>query len=392
MEEFTENFNNIKPLDIISFSYDELKEIGYKSSRFKNSNKSRIIANFYAAKAAEKILTNFGLNCDTSFSLQEIPSIIEKWDVAEVFVNHCCVSVRYNFDDYKLYIPQKHERYGLLGDIIMFVRFENNMVKLLGFLPVEELDRTNSDNENYYIDKESLKSFDEIDFYVTKSPENLETLKKEKIKIIKYLDGTIEDKIEFFKLLSRSEYLREEMIKFEHAASVYSALVEKEDAIKEEINRNAANVSQLADAFIQSKAQIINIGEQQKTADNFKLECARANLEKLFNSSDSNAEIMEDIHNKSISEVVDTLLIKSDIVRQGERLPIGAILRAFKVFVFLLITMLITAGIFCYTNYNKYDTKYHTPELIQQIQKTFWNIPELLKKNKVSLYNLFDKL
>ena len=395
MEEFAENLNNIKPLDVVSLSAGELKEIGYKLSGFKNSNmRKRIAANFYAAKAAEKILTNSGLSVDSYCSLQEIPSIIEKWDIAEVFVNDCRISIRLNFGEYKLFVPKKHERYGIFGDIFMFVRFENNMVKLLGFLPQNDLDRTYCDNENYYIDINDLKSFEDINFNISKPSEDIESLKKDRKKIIEYIDGAITDKIEYFKMLSASKYLRKEMIKFEQAEKICSSMMQKEDSIKKEINNDITNISQLADAFIQSKTEILKVTEQQKieSAENFKLECARANLEKLFNSSPSNAEIMEDIQNKSISEVVDTLLVKSDTALQGRRLPIGAILRAFKVFVFLLLIMLVTAGIFCYTSYTSYDTKYPTPQFIQKIKSYFSETCEMLKKNKVSLYMLLDKL
>ena len=394
MEEFAENLNNIKPLDVVSLSAGELKEIGYKCSDFRNSNmRNRITANFYAAKAAEKILENFGLSVDTSYSLQEIHSIIEKWDISEVFVNDCRISVRLNFGEYKLFIPKKHERYGILGDVFMFVRFENNLIKLLGFLPVEDLDKAYSDDENYYVDIKDLKPFEDIDFNIVKDQENIDNVKKNRQKIIEYIEGNIPDKIEFFKLLSISKYLRCEMIKFEKSEKICSMVMQKEDFIKKEINNDITNISQLADAFIQSKTEILKVSEQQKeSAENFKLECARANLEKLFNSSPSNAEIMEDIQNKSISEVVDTLLVKSETAIPGERLPIGLILSAFKIFVFLLLLILLTAGIFCYTSYTNYDTKYPTPEFIQKIQLYFSDTCEMLKKNKVSLYMLLDKL
>lgn len=356
MEENIENFTEVeKDKDVISITDQDKFYVYQKCSWMNHSNqRARMVTNFLSVVAARKILNNYSIECDTSISLQEISSIICKWDIAEIFVGDCRISVRNNFLDYKLFVPKKHKRYGLLGDLLMFVRLEDDCAKLLGFLNPSDLDEENSDNENYYIEQEKLKSIDEINFNVVKDEENIEELKNERIKIIQYLEGCLDDKVEFFKLLSKSKYLRNEMIKFENSAKIYVQLVENQEKIETTIEKEVDNISRLADAFIQSKTVIMKSSENSESdnAENFKIECARANLEKLFNLSPMNNEEYIDIQNKTNEEVMDKLLTPSNMVISEDRLPMVAVLKAFRFFAILLLILFFTAGIFCYHNYS----------------------------------------
>ncbi len=356
MEENIENFNYVELNKDTVFITEQEKFYVYQKCSWVNysTQRARMVANFLSVVAASKIFENYNIESDTSISLQEISSIISKWDIAEIFVGDCRVSVRNNFLDYKLFVPKKHKRYGLLGDLLMFVRFDDYNVKLLGFLEPSDLDEENSDNENYYIEQDKLKSIDEINFNVLKDEENIEELKNERIKIIQYLEGCLDDKLAFFQLLSKSKYLRNEMIKFENSEKIYSKLVENQEKIQTTIEKEVDNISKLADAFIQSKTVIMNSSDSQENnnAENFKLECARANLEKLFNLSPINNEEYLDIQNKSNEEVMDTLLTPSNMVISEDRLPMVAVLKAFRFFAILLLILFITAGIFCYHSYS----------------------------------------
>lgn len=356
MEENIENFNDIEKNKNIVFLTEQEKFYVYQKCSWVNhsNQRARMAANFLSVVAARKILENYNIEYDTSISLQQISSIISRWDIAEIFVGDCRISVRNNFLDYKLFVPKKHKRYGLLGDLLMFVRFENDCVKLLGFLNPSDLDEEHSDNENYYIEQDQLKSIDEINFNVVKDEENIEELKNERIKIIQYLEGSLDDKVEFFKLLSKSKYLRNEMIKFENSEKIYSKLVENQEKIQTTIEKEVDNISKLADAFIQSKTIIMNSSdsEENNNAENFKIECARANLEKLFNLSPINNEEYIDIQNKTNEEVMDKLLTPSNMVISEDRLPMVAVLKAFRFFAILLLVLFFTAGIFCYHNYS----------------------------------------
>ena len=233
----------------------------------------------------------------------------------------------------------------------MFIRLSDDLstAKLEGFLPYEKMNKANSDNENFYFHTSEFKTFEDVKKYfdIPKNQENIESLKNERIKIVQYLEGNLQDKVEFFKLLGESEYLRKEMKKFENSEKIYSQLVEKEDDIKQEIEKDITNISKLADAFMQSREIIIASSD----SETFKLECARANLEKLFNSS-KESEI-ESIKNKSTEEVMDTLLSNSPTMITGGRLPASAVLRVFRLFGSLIMIILFVGAIYCSINYFK---------------------------------------
>ena len=352
MEDNVENIEIPSPEDMVILRKEDFYPIWDKCSFVSNTNlRCRMVANLVVAYAGQKLLSQLGVESDDTFALQKIPSILSRWDISELYVNGCKISVRYAFGDYKYFVAKKQERYGLLGDLFMFIRLSDDLstAKLEGFLPYEKMNKANSDNENFYFHTSEFKTFEDVKKYfdIPKNQENIESLKNERIKIVQYLEGNLQDKVEFFKLLGESEYLRKEMKKFENSEKIYSQLVEKEDDIKQEIEKDITNISKLADAFMQSREIIIASSD----SETFKLECARANLEKLFKSS-KESEI-ESIKNKSTEEVMDTLLSNSPTMITGGRLPASAVLRAFRLFGSLIMIILFVGAIYCSINYFK---------------------------------------
>ncbi len=370
MEDNVENLEIPFQEDMVILQKEDFYPIWDRCSSVSNTNlRCRMVANLVVALAGQKLLSQLEIDADVSSSLQNIPSILSRWDISELYVNGCKISVRYAFGDYKYFVAKKQERYGLLGDLLMFIRLSDDLstAKLEGFLPVKNINKANSDSENYYFHTSEFKLFEDIKKYfeTKKIQEDIESLKKERIKIVQYLEGNLQDKVEFFKLLGGSEYLRKEMIKFENSEKIYSQLVEKEDDIKQEIEKDITNISKLADAFMQSREVIIASSD----SETFKLECARANLEKLFNSSKE--PDIESIKNKSTEEVMDTLLSNSPTMITGGRLPASAVLRAFRLFGSLIMIILFVGAIYCSINYlqnvhtNTYD------KIKQEVVQTF---------------------
>ena len=366
MEDNVENLEIPFQEDMVILQKEDFYPIWDKCSSVSNTNlRCRMVANLVVALAGQKLLSQLEIDADVSSSLQNIPSILSRWDISELYVNGCKISVRYAFGDYKYFVAKKQERYGLLGDLLMFIRLSDDLstAKLEGFLPYKKMNKVNSDNENFYFHTSEFKSFEDVKKYfdIPKELEDIETLKGERIKIVQYLEGNLQDKVEFFKLLGGSEYLRKEMTKFENSEKIYSQL----DNIKQEIEKDITNISKLADAFMQSREVIIASSD----SETFKLECARANLEKLFNSSKE--PDIESIKNKSTEEVMDTLLSNSPTMITGGRLPASAVLRAFRLFGSLIMIILFVGAIYCSINYlqnvhtNTYD------KIKQEVVQTF---------------------
>lgn len=356
MEISEDNVINIEPpKDEVVVPKNIVYRILDKCANIKSSIiKNRAYVNIFSAVAGSMILKNYDIECNTNFGLQQIISVVSKLDISELFVGQCRISVRYVFDDYKPFIPKKHEKYGLFGHLFMFVKIDENYnAKLLGFLPPKNLNKTNSDDENYYVELDELMPIDSVrNYFGIKSEfENITEMKQERRKIIEYYEGNLEDNIAFFNLLANSRYLREEMIQYELSRMVYSEVINREYEIKRELERDLDKISRLADAFIQSKNEILTHSE---SAENFKLECARANLEKLFNTPSYSQE--ETIEDKSSEDVMDILLTQSEYTIKDDKLPTGV----FRFFFTFVVCFVLIFGCLFYFHYNgtiKYEIK-----------------------------------
>ena len=353
MEKFLEK-NMSKNVDSFLITNQDINEAQQECAYIENASvRARMVANLYSVLGAKKFFTFLGGEVSTKNCLQNIQSIFSKNDISEIYVNGHRVSVRLNFEDYKLFIPKKHEKYGFITDIIMFVRFEDFKIKVLGFLERENLYKLNSDNDNYYVRLKDLKPIDKVKefFYEEIVEENIDNLKNERIKIIQYLLGKLQDKIEFFNLLSKSDYLRDAMIKYEIASKYYKLIIENENVIKSSIESETRAKNEIAkrlNSVNMSDAFIQNFGVSDWLSDSslehiagFKNDCAKANIEKLFNYSLV-------VQEKDCQDKYDE---DDEIIFEEDRLPMKAILDAFKLFTLLFLICLITCGIFCYIDY-----------------------------------------
>ena len=168
MENSEEKLELISQDSIVDLKKEEFYPIWDKCSSVVNTNlRCRMVANLVVALAGKKLLSQFGIETDDSSALQNIPSVLSRWDISELYVNGCKISVRYAFGDYKYFVAKKQERYGLFGDLFMFIRLSDDLstAKLEGFLPVKNINKANSDSENYYFHTSEFKLFEDIKKY-----------------------------------------------------------------------------------------------------------------------------------------------------------------------------------------------------------------------------------
>ena len=144
MEDNVENLEIPFQEDMVILQKEDFYPIWDKCSSVSNTNlRCRMVANLVVALAGQKLLSQLEIDADVSSSLQNIPSILSRWDISELYVNGCKVSVRYAFGDYKYFVAKKQERYGLLGDLLMFIRLSDDLstAKLEGFLPYKKMNK-----------------------------------------------------------------------------------------------------------------------------------------------------------------------------------------------------------------------------------------------------------
>jgi len=354
---------NYESKNLVHLSYIDTDNIKRRCFYIKNSNvRGRAFVNLLGEHAGCMLLKNLGLQPSVDKALQKIESVLSKIDISEIFVDNKKIDVRCNFEDYKLFISKKQAKYNMLADFYMFIRIDKHLdtVTLLGFISKEDIDLENSDDKNYYIEETKLKTFEQIkEEFQNKSNDskddkfNQKSIGEWHSDIIKYIDGNIENKIEFLKSIAESKELRKMLIGFEHSEKVFRELAQKEKIVEEEINKDLSNISRLADAFIQSKGELLKPTNENSELDNakdFKIECSRANLEKLFHTKYSNTPTQEEVENKSNEEVVDSLLLKGKTIEAAGYKRLTTILR-------IIITVIILAilGIFTATYFYTFD-------------------------------------
>ncbi len=356
--------SNYESKNLVRMSYIDTDNIKKRCTHIKNSNvRGRAFVNLLGEHAGCKILKNLGLQPSVDKALQKIESILSKIDISEIFVENKKIDVRCNFGDYKLFISKKQAKYNMLADIYMFIRLDKSLdtITLLGFITKEDIDLKNSDDKNYYIEETQLKTFEQIKekFHNKSTDSKIDKFERKSIgewhsDIIKYINGNIENKIEFLKSVAESKELRKMLIGFEHSEKVFRELAKKEKIVEEEINKDLSNISRLADAFIQSRGEIMkqtNELPEIDTAKDFKIECARANLEKLFHSKYSNTHSQEEVENKSTEEVVDSLLLQGKTIEASGYKRLTIVLKVIITGVILAIL-----GVFIATYFYTSDT------------------------------------
>ena len=111
MEDNVENIEIPSPEDMVILRKEDFYPIWDKCSFVSNTNlRCRMVANLVVAYAGQKLLSQLGVESDDTFALQNIPSILSRWDISELYVNGCKISVRYAFGDYKYFVAKKQER------------------------------------------------------------------------------------------------------------------------------------------------------------------------------------------------------------------------------------------------------------------------------------------
>src|SRR5574344_473327 len=322
MEENSENLEQNAPSEqdiiqenknIIDLSSVYVRKLETRCNHIKNANiRGRAFLNLLTEELGIQFFKKLNLKATNTNSLQNIKSILSRIDIAEIFAANNRFGIRYVFDDTNLFIPKKQDKYNMISDFYMFIKINSDYqtAELLGFISIDDINPDNSDNKNFLIKSEQLKTFDEIKDKIDNNSSSFdETIFESKSQnewvedILKYLNGKIEDKIAFLSAVSDSKNLRFLLKEFEKSENIFNLIADNEQKIKEEISKEISSISNLADTFIQSKNVILNNNSTEiDSAKDFKLECARANLEKLFNNdSVSFSQITQNI-GKEISE------------------------------------------------------------------------------------------
>lgn len=165
--------------------------------------RKRALANVLLAHLAQKFFDSSSV--DVESGIHNVSSILEKYEISDIYYNGAYIDVRFCFDDSNLCIPCEQKDFDLLPQAYMFIKIDKQLTEaeVLGFVYAEDIDFSNCQNGYYWLKSEDLKSFYDIEKYLHNSNVDFENdLESE---IIDYNDSEIDLKSFLARLLNDHE-------------------------------------------------------------------------------------------------------------------------------------------------------------------------------------------
>lgn len=165
--------------------------------------RKRAFANVLLAHLAQKFFDSSSV--DVESGIHNVSSILEKYEISDIYYNGAYIDVRFCFDDSNLCIPCEQKDFDLLPQAYMFIKIDKQLTEaeVLGFVYAEDIDFSNSQNGYYWLKSEDLKSFYDIEKSLHNSNVDFENdLESE---IIDYNDSEIDLKSFLARLLNDHE-------------------------------------------------------------------------------------------------------------------------------------------------------------------------------------------
>lgn len=263
--------------------------------------RNRAVANVIGAKVAFAYFNTNEYEIDTSTGLHNIAPLTGDFELSDIYVNGSYIDVRLYFSDDEMNVPKVHFETGILPAAYMFIKLSQDMktAEVTGFIHPERIDKTKEVGDAYYVSKDNLESFYDIE-YKFQSPQDVNYEDDEKI--YEYIEGSLskEETIQLFTNLIKSRSARKKLIKTVKAQSVLNLVSISKNAeqnITKEQNSTEVEITEedLDDLFIQddtekshfytevtpSGADVIESLDNEQTLDKVNEE-NEENIEQLF--------------------------------------------------------------------------------------------------------------
>ena len=172
-----------------------------------DSNKrSCAVSNKLAAEIAKKYFTEIEL--DPVTSLHEIPQVLEKIEVSDIYIKNNYIDVRLYFEDEPLFIPKSHFDNNMLPLAYMFIVVNKELsgATVTGFMLTSDIE-ANFAGDYLQVSEDDLISYYDLENNLVLN--NIEDIDEDfEVNIHNYLDGKLSDTTEFYNLLIKSPEAR----------------------------------------------------------------------------------------------------------------------------------------------------------------------------------------
>lgn len=192
------------------------------------SIRSRAVANVLGAKISEKYFTEAEI--DNNSGLHNISFVQEKLEISDIYIKDNYIDVRVYFKDNELCVPKDHFDKEILPLAYMFIKLNEDIsgASVTGFITPSSIDTSKDFNGYYQVNESELVSYYDIEAMISEgftSDVDDEFL----IPIFEYLNGTVEDEGNFYRILISSKYARQRLKDTLNVNNVFKYISKIED-------------------------------------------------------------------------------------------------------------------------------------------------------------------
>ena len=337
--------------------------------------RSKALADVIGARVAVEYFDKDSYEVDNSTSLHNIPSIVEAFDIADIYVNGAYIDVRVYFSDDEICVPKIHYDLNITPALYMFIKLSQDLTQaeVTGFIRPESVNINNTDGNVYFVSKDTLESIYDVETRIQKV---LDVESIDNKTIYDFASGNLgeTDMIEIIKKLQKSTKTRLKLQKIYKAQSIFNLVssISVPENFEEIDSEQSDTVSDLDELFE-------NDNNSEVSEDNELLEFSTevtpsgADLiESLDNeealtkaNAQENSEIAEEQADvQSADDSLETLF-----TGEQEGVPVSTKKKGNSFVTLLIFLLLIGGGYALYTNYfnkNEMETLPETQDTASQ--------------------------
>lgn len=271
--------------------------------------KNRAYFNTLGTEIIKKYLSSENVDVSNVQSVCSVKKVLEKFDISDIILRGLHIDVRVVFDENVIFVPKSHFEYGITPDIYVVLQISKDFVngQILGFFEPKLINKNNSNDEYYFIEKEKLSSCHDFIKYIQAHTNGLtssisdDDFEASKEIMLSFIDNDVteSDLKTLMKNLIKSSELREEFIEYENFERLSSKAMSDSSVEKKEVVEDAVVQDEfdMFDSLPEESIDIVKTEEPQ--SDNLELETL------ADESLDVPEESSEDEENKPADDGLD---------------------------------------------------------------------------------------
>ncbi|MFI3300293.1 MAG: hypothetical protein R3Y28_02615 [Candidatus Gastranaerophilales bacterium] len=132
--------------------------------------KNRAFTNTLAARIATKYLQNKDIDTSNIQSIYSVKKILETTDISDIILDNIHIDVRVIYDENEIFIPKSHDKLKISPDIYLVLKESENKKEMtfIGFFEPKAIDKSQQNDEYFFIEKEKLNSPQELKSFIEK--------------------------------------------------------------------------------------------------------------------------------------------------------------------------------------------------------------------------------